>query len=505
LSRLLLRTACAAVTLSVVGMAAALAAPLPAATAAATSGATDAAVVLHQGVGLGARPSDRVRRMQRILDRRGFDLGPPGVDGRFGPLTAAAVVRMQDRYGLVADGIVGPKTRRLLNLLAAGERTPRRAHRPQAPAQNRPPAPTPQRPATPPPARTQPQAAPPAHAAQAPADRSEPPAWLPMVAIVAAVLAAAALAIAITLARRPHPDGAPALVALDRGLFLEGHSDQPAIGAFRGVALAMGVPHHASEDPAQTRYLIEDPLKPAPIWVRGGEIRRSPSRLADGDPVIGYVTGSRDATREQQAFMEIEALCEESGWTLEELIREREEVPMPDRPGLRRALEHIAAGEARGLIVTDLQSVTDAMSDLGALLEWFREADAALIALDLALDTSTAGGHQTASTLIAVAGWENERGTARARSGLAQVATRDRPSAETPTPEDRARLIERITAMRQAGMTLQAIADQLNNEGVPTTRGGTWRASSVSSALRSTRTTRSIRAELPRIPREKRR
>jgi DNA invertase Pin-like site-specific DNA recombinase/peptidoglycan hydrolase-like protein with peptidoglycan-binding domain len=455
--------------------------------------------------------------VQRILDRRGFDLGRPGVDGRFGPLTAAAVRRMQDRYGLVADGIVGPKTRRLLNLLAAGERTRRRAHRPQAPAQNRPQAPaqnrppaptpqrpTPQRPATPPPARTQPQAAPPAPAAQAPAARSEPPAWLAMVAIVAAVLAVAAFAIAIALARRPEPDGATALVALERGLFLEGHSDQPAIGAFRGVALAMGVPPHASEDPAQTRYLIEDPLKPAPIWVRGSEIRRSPSRLADGDPVIGYVTASRDATREQQAFMEIEALCEESGWTLEELIREREKVRMPDRPGLRRALEHIAAGEARGLIVTDVRSVTDTIGDLGALLEWFREADAALIALDLALDTSTAGGHQTASTLITVAGWDRERRTALARSGLAQVATRDRPSAETPTPEDRARLIERITAMREAGMTMQAIADQLNNEGVPTTRGGTWRASSVSSALRSTPTTRSITAELPRIPREER-
>lgn len=502
LSRLLLRTACAAVTLLVVAVAA-LAVPLPAATAAAPRGAIGAAAVLRQGVGLGDRPSDRVRRVQRILDRRGFDLGPPGVDGRFGPLTAAAVRRMQARYGLVADGIVGPKTRRLLSLLAAAERTQRRAQRPQAPAQNRPPAPAPQRPGMPPPARTQPQAAPQAPAAQPPAVRTKAPAWLAIVAIVAAVLAAADLALAIPLARRPKPDGAPALVALERGLFLEGHSDQPAVGAFRGMALAMGVPPHATEDSAQTRYLIEDPLKAAPVWVRGSEIRRSPSRLAHGDPVIGYVTASHDPIREQQAFMEIEALCEESGWTLEEIIRERDNGRASSRPGLRRALEHIAAGDARGLVVTDVQSVTDSMSDLGALLEWFREADATLIALDLALDTATAEGHQTASTLIAVAGWESERRTARARSGLARVDTRDRPSAQTP--EDRARLIERITAMRQAGMTMQAIADQLNNEGVPTTRGGPWRAASVSSALRSTLTSRSIRSQLPRIPREGRR
>jgi hypothetical protein len=38
-------------------------------------------------------------------------------------------------------------------------------------------------------------------------------------------------------------------------------------------------------------------------------------------------------------------------------------------------------------------------------------------------------------------------------------------------------------AMREEGMTLQAIADQLNSEGVPTLRGGSrWRPSSVQSA-----------------------
>jgi hypothetical protein len=38
--------------------------------------------------------------------------------------------------------------------------------------------------------------------------------------------------------------------------------------------------------------------------------------------------------------------------------------------------------------------------------------------------------------------------------------------------------------MRAANMTLQAIADQLNAEGVPTMRGGQmWRPSSVQAAL----------------------
>jgi hypothetical protein len=38
--------------------------------------------------------------------------------------------------------------------------------------------------------------------------------------------------------------------------------------------------------------------------------------------------------------------------------------------------------------------------------------------------------------------------------------------------------------MRAAGMTLQAIVDELNDSGVPTVRGGvTWRVSSVQSAI----------------------
>ena len=92
------------------------------------SAATKHAPVLAQGAGMGAKPSAAVRRVQRVLHSRGYSLGRPGVDGRFGPLTDAAVRRFQADRGLAADGIVGPKTRKVVS------RIERRAQRPSVDA-----------------------------------------------------------------------------------------------------------------------------------------------------------------------------------------------------------------------------------------------------------------------------------------------------------------------------------------------------------------------------------
>ena len=91
---LLARRVSAAIVVMMVG-AVALGAP-PSAVAAERGGAP----VLVQGAGLGSSPSAAVRRVQRILQRRGFGLGAPGADGRFGPITRAAVSRAARRLSL---------------------------------------------------------------------------------------------------------------------------------------------------------------------------------------------------------------------------------------------------------------------------------------------------------------------------------------------------------------------------------------------------------------------
>jgi hypothetical protein len=55
--------------------------------------------------------------------------------------------------------------------------------------------------------------------------------------------------------------------------------------------------------------------------------------------------------------------------------------------------------------------------------------------------------------------------------------------------------------MRAAPMTLQAIADQLNAEEVPTLRGGAqWRPSSIQAALGYKRPSRTHGQQLPAVP-----
>jgi peptidoglycan hydrolase-like protein with peptidoglycan-binding domain/DNA invertase Pin-like site-specific DNA recombinase len=495
---LLARSAGAGIILTAVSICA-FGTQLTTAHAATRNQSATAVAPLSEGVGMGARPSAPVRRVQRILERRGFDVGAPGVDGRFGPLTAAAVRRMQAFYGLAADGIVGTKTRRVLNLLTDRQQAARERGGPGAePPRERAPAPAPAqpRPRERAPERQQPQ--PPGTTAQPTPDRQ--PAittgaqdrgrdtTLPTaLAAFAALLAAVALAVA--LLRRSRAGDTTQLVSIQREMFLEGQSEDEKVGRFRGIAVAAALPVGVEDYGREARYLVDDPTKPAPVWVHGREVDRAPSPLAAGEPVIGYVITDRPPSPEHSSLVAVEAKCAEAGWQLREVVRDDETRTIFDRPGLTYALEQIGAGRARGLVVTDAKRLTASAADLGALLEWFRDADAALVIPELELDTSTVRGAHTASTLITLSAWERERIPARTWTGAGRVPPRDRGEGEHDE------LVDRIVAMRESGMTLQAIADRLNEEGVPTPRGtGEWRRSTVQAAL-----ARRARPESPRF------
>ena len=171
------------------------------------------------------------------------------------------------------------------------------------------------------------------------------------------------------------------------------------------------------------------------------------------------------------------------GFILVDVVRdEGESGKTLERPGLERALRTIAAGDADGLMVAKLDRLSRSVVDFGLLLEWFDDAGATLVALDLGVDTSTPGGRLVANVIAAVAEWERDTIADRTRAGLAALRAQGKPTGR-PAVADRPELAARIQSMRANGLTLQAIADQLNDEGIPTARGaGEWRPSSVQSA-----------------------
>ena len=111
-------------------------------------------------------------------------------------------------------------------------------------------------------------------------------------------------------------------------------------------------------------------------------------------------------------------------------------------------------------------------ASLVSVLDWLGAARADLVALDVGLDTGTAAGRRIVAVLREIERWEREPTLGRPPRG--------RPGLATGAPE----LSERITEMRERGLSLQAIADALNADEVPTARGGArWRPSSVQAAL----------------------
>lgn len=201
--------------------------------------------------------------------------------------------------------------------------------------------------------------------------------------------------------------------------------------------------------------------------------------------MLGYATA--DAEGGEQAYAQlrrqvedINSECERRGLRLLDVVRERgrqRQRPF-ERPGLGYALGRIAAGEASGLVVADLSRISHSLPQLGGVLEWLARLDARVVAIVPGLDTTEQGGRLAIRTIVELSRRERERLVERTRRGM-RAARRTGPASVADYPQ----LRERIARMRAEGMTLQAIADQLNTDAIPTLRGGAkWRPSSVQAA-----------------------
>ena len=200
--------------------------------------------------------------------------------------------------------------------------------------------------------------------------------------------------------------------------------------------------------------------------------------------VLGYVRVSTDEQSNSGAGLEaqrraIVAECERRGWHLVEVIDDAGfSAKDLKRPGVREALRVLEAGDASALVVAKLDRLSRSMIDFTGLMERAQKQGWALVALDCAVDTTTPTGEAMANMLATFAQFERRLISQRTREALAvkkaQGVKLGRPRSLPP------RVRTRIRRMRGRGMTLEAIARKLNDEGVPTAQGGKrWYAATV--------------------------
>jgi len=172
------------------------------------------------------------------------------------------------------------------------------------------------------------------------------------------------------------------------------------------------------------------------------------------------------------------------GWELLHLVDSGGSGKSLKRPAITQALDMLSKGEAQVLMIAKLDRLSRSLIDFARVAEQAKREGWAIVALDINVDTSTPSGELMANVLMSFAQYERKMIAARTADALQQAKARGRRLGRPVLLPTKVR--QRIARDHQAGMSLRAIAQQLNAEQVPTAQGGArWHASTVSVVLRS--------------------
>src|SRR3954464_4485469 len=194
--------------------------------------------------------------------------------------------------------------------------------------------------------------------------------------------------------------------------------------------------------------------------------------------VIGYARVSTNEQADSRAGLEaqreaIEREARRRGWTLVETIEDAGYSAKDlKRPGIQQALEVLERGDAKALVVAKLDRLSRSMIDFTALMGRATRENWALVALDCAVDTTTPAGEAMANVLATFAQFERRLIGQRTREALAIKRGEGVQLGRPPEIPDQ--VAAHIRHARDEGQTLREIAQALNDQQVPTARGGRW-------------------------------
>jgi DNA invertase Pin-like site-specific DNA recombinase len=152
------------------------------------------------------------------------------------------------------------------------------------------------------------------------------------------------------------------------------------------------------------------------------------------------------------------------------------------RVHVQEALRALEAGKANALVVAKLDRLSRSMLDFGALMATAQQQNWALVALDCAVDTSTPAGEAMAHVLATFGQFERRLIGQRTREALAAKKASGVMLGRPPTVPPS--VVRRIQRLRARGLSLRAIAAELNEARVPTAQGGRqWYAATVRHVL----------------------
>ena len=160
---------------------------------------------------------------------------------------------------------------------------------------------------------------------------------------------------------------------------------------------------------------------------------------------------------------------------------------MTVRPGIQRVMNMMRGCHYAGVIVYKLDRISRSLKDILVLHDdVFVPCASGIISVKEQFDTSTAAGKLFFQMLGGFAEFERSVINERMMSGKQQKAKQgqfaggsapygyDLANGQLVINAEEAAWVRNVFEMRSNGMTYQKIADELNNNGVATKRGGKW-------------------------------